>query len=343
MRSRDLRGGRARAAIGKEALPAFLTALVVLTAVPAPASAWTLRMREAVTLPAGEVRLADILAVASDTARTLGPDRGLPPAAAELVVAAGGRPGQVVAVDRQLVLRRLRQAGLAHDVRCAEPAICRITFVGRTLVPGELRAWLQEELKVWLPAPPPGAPATWLEIEVAATHAAFAEPHPVLEDPRPLAAGRNLVPVVVQDGERRVRLTTLVTCHLHGEVARAIAPIPRSSELKPEQFAWEWRDLSSADRGLLVGRQTLAGLSARRDLAAGQWLREPDVKTTPLVRAGQPVELRLARGAVMISAPAVARQDGSLGQTITVRNELNGSLMTGRVCGPGAVELRARR
>ena len=48
----------------------------------------------------------------------------------------------------------------------------------------------------------------------------------------------------------------------------------------------------------------------------------------------------MIRGSVAVTLRCVARQPGTLGQTIPVRNELNGQLVNARVAGPGLVEWR---
>jgi flagella basal body P-ring formation protein FlgA len=69
-------------------------------------------------------------------------------------------------------------------------------------------------------------------------------------------------------------------------------------------------------------------------------LRQADLRDTPLVRAGDTVDLAVQRGSVVVTVRATARQDGVLGQIVTVRNDINGKLATGRVSGPGLVEWR---
>lgn len=132
----------------------------------------------------------------------------------------------------------------------------------------------------------------------------------------------------------------MVLCHAFGEIARATREFARNEELKPDLFQWEWRDLCLLEAALVSGRESLAGRSASRRIASGGLLRRADMKETPLVLAGEPVELRLRRGSVTVSVPALARQEGRRGQIITVRNSLSGKLVTGRVVASGVVELR---
>lgn len=292
---------------------------------PAAGAPWTLRLNREASLPAGPVRLRDVAP-------------RVPAEAGALLVHDGGRPGEVVQVDRRLVLRRLSAAGLAGDVRLAGATACRVRFRGRPVSADALEDWLREALAPWTPAGAGEAPATWLELEVKPPRAAVGPGAGFeLVEPRPLTAGRNLVPVRIRDGGQALRLTATVRCHVFGEVARAVAPVARGTVLLPGLFAWEWRDLAATDHGLVVGRAALAGRSARRDVEAGAELRDADLKETPLVRQGQTVELELQRGAVLVAVPCTARQEGCLGQVITVRNAIDGKLLPARVVAPGRV------
>jgi len=291
--------------------------------------AWTISLKEAVTLPVGEVRLAQITEPAATGV------------VGRLVIAASNRPGSVVEVGRQRVLRELVAAGLAAGVRCQGPETCRIEFSGRRLDATEVETWLHEQLQPQLPPVQDGAPPTRLELQlnlpdITVTASCRWE----LVEPRPLRPGRNLVPVQFREARTTTRITATVLCHVFGELARARLDVARGTELTPDLFTWEWRDLCQLENGLVVGREILAGKSSSRRVAAGKLLRLAELKETPLVLQGEPVELRLSRGAVTVAVRAVSRQEGRFGQIITVRNELDGKLVTARVVGPGQVEMR---
>ena len=114
----------------------------------------------------------------------------------------------------------------------------------------------------------------------------------------------------------------------------------RDQPLDEGQFEWRWVDLSEIPGGMVACRDQLRGASAARTMRAGDPLRTSDLKPTPVIRAGDPVELIVQRGGVSVSVRAMARQAGCLGQTIPVRNEMTGRLVNARVAGPGLVEWR---
>jgi flagella basal body P-ring formation protein FlgA len=205
----------------------------------------------------------------------------------------------------------------------------------------ELRAEAERVVTALLPASPEGAPAAWCEIALP-TEALTVAGAWTLGCARrePLPPGRSQLRLELQDGWQTRELPVSVVVHAHGEVAVARLAVQRDRPLTDDLFDWRWVDLATAPGGLVSSRAQLQGASAARTLGAGDPLRGADLKPTPVVLAGDMVELRVQRGGVAVSVRALARQAGCLGQTIPVRNELTGRLVNARVAGPGLVEWR---
>ncbi len=320
-----MKGGRSRAWLGA----LIVTAAAALAAAAGAAESgafWTLALADSVTLPGPLVRLADVAA------------SPVPDGLRDMVLIGDGRPGTARLLERRLVLRRLVEMGRAAEVRlCAGAEACRVRFASGSLDAGPVRDRVAALLGPWLPAAPAGAPPPWLEVTLPPTDLPGGDWTVELTDPKTLAAGRNLVRVRIAAGGRAARVTASVVCHAYGEAARARQAVGADAALAPEQFLWDWVDLAEESTGLAVGRECLAGRSAGRAIAVGERLRLADLRATPVVRQGEPVELSLGRGAVQVTVRATARQDGTLGQVITVRNELSGHLIAARVTGPGRV------
>lgn len=305
-------------------------ALLLSLVLPATAArAWTVVLPDSVTVAAAVVRLGDI---------ALGP---VPAEAGAVLVAEAGPGASTALVTRQGVLRRLVALSLADDVRMAGAARCVVRFGGRTLDPTAVQTEAERVVAALLPAAAPGAPTASCEVTLPggglAVNGAWSL---ACERREPLPPGRSQVQLVLTDGWQTRVLPATVVVHAHGEVAVVRAAIERGTELGDALFEWRWTDLATVPPGLVAARAELAGQSAARDLRAGEALRAADLKPTPLVLAGDTVELRVQRGSVAVSVRALARQAGSLGQTIPVRNELTGRLVNARVAGPGLVEWR---
>ncbi|MBI2689772.1 MAG: flagellar basal body P-ring formation protein FlgA [Acidobacteria bacterium] len=77
----------------------------------------------------------------------------------------------------------------------------------------------------------------------------------------------------------------------------------------------------------------LNGLIAKRAIAQGAELRPEDLRRPPAIHRGQSVEVESASGAARIRIPAVAEQDGEVGERVQLRSSWNGSKLVGRVTG----------
>ncbi|MFH2052318.1 MAG: flagellar basal body P-ring formation chaperone FlgA [bacterium] len=265
----------------------------------------------------------------------------VPPGVAGLNLLAGGQPNTTVNLDRKTVLRKLVSGGLAAGVQFRGAPATTVIFAGATVAANDLVRAMQEALAPLLPAAEPGAPATWFEVEygrggVGAVGAWRLVPL----DNAVLAPGRQQVRFRFEDDLHTEIIPVTVIVHRYGELATPLRAIGHDQELSADMFAWEWADLATGTKGRVVGRRVLEGTCAARTLTPDTQLLEQDIRSIPVVRAGDPVELAVRRGGVAVSVRAFARQDGTLGQTIPVRNELTGDLVNARVVGPGSVEWR---
>jgi flagella basal body P-ring formation protein FlgA len=302
--------------------------VLVASLLPAAAAAWTLDLADTVRVANPTVRVADVA-------------RGeIPAAAGAVVVAAGGRPGASVEISSRAVLRRLVLAGAADDVRLAGADRCRIVFAGAPVATGDLVAQVREVLAPHLPEVDPEAPPSWLALEVPAVDLHTAGDWSVTwPDPRPLEPGRNLVTVAVCDGEHRRRVSVVAEVHCYARTAVPAASVPRGQDPDPAAMQWAWTDLAQAPRDVVTDPKALAGMIASRDLNPGEAVSARDLEPRPLVQRGETVDLLVRRGGVAAVVRAECRQDGLLGEMVSVRNNLNGRLVVVRVSGPGVVTL----
>jgi flagellar basal body P-ring formation protein FlgA len=72
---------------------------------------------------------------------------------------------------------------------------------------------------------------------------------------------------------------------------------------------------------------------------SGVIFTDKNVNNPPLVRKGERVRLLVRESGAMVEVDGIAKENGSLGDRIRVRSELNQKLVTGFVCGEGQVNL----
>ena len=306
----------------------FLAAPIVALLLSVSAGAWTLDLVETVGVSSSTVRVADVVAAP------------VPEAAGQVVVAAGGRPGASVEVTQRAVLRRLVMAGLADGVVLAGAERCHIDFAGESIAAGELNESIRAALAPHLPPVDPEAPPSWLGLTVPEVemHAA-GEWEVVWARPRVLEPGRNLVTISLREGQRRRRLSVVAVAHVYARTAVPVSTVPRGQQPDPDALQWAWTDLALTDQGVITDPRALEGMMAARDLAPGETVSQRDLKPRPLVERGELVDLVVRRGGVSAVVRAECRQNGLMGETITVRNKLDGRLVVARVAGPGVVTM----
>jgi flagella basal body P-ring formation protein FlgA len=235
----------------------------------------------------------------------------------------------------------LVEAGLARRVKISGAEASVLVFDGRDIARDELEQAVRRALRPLVPAGPAGAPASWIDVVLPDLRLGAAGDWTVtLEGTPELQPGRNPVACRLTADGRPERFSVVVEYHRYGEVATARTDLRRDTSPEAGAFAWTWRDLAAIEPGRVTDRTALAGASLVRDLKAGDELRESDLVPTPVIRAGEAVDLTIRRGGIAVIVRAVARQPGSAGQTIPVRNEITGRLVNATVAGPGRVEWR---
>jgi flagella basal body P-ring formation protein FlgA len=91
----------------------------------------------------------------------------------------------------------------------------------------------------------------------------------------------------------------------------------------------------------LVTREQIVGQMAGRDLKLGTVLTGRLIDATILVKSGQLVSITLTQGAISAKSVARATEQGSIGQTIRVKNEVTNNMFDVVVTGPQTARLPA--
>jgi flagella basal body P-ring formation protein FlgA len=303
--------------------------VIFITLLATPVAAWVLELPESCEVSGLTVTLGQIA------------QGEIPAEAAELVLVGKGTPGRTYTVERRGLLRKLTSARLARGVVLRGADKCQVTLAGQSVSTGSIETALLNALQVWLPPASPGGPDAALALTSELPEIAVTGQWTVsVNRTRQLLPGRNPVTVEVHASHGVIRFSAVVECHVFGEIAKARVTIAKGETLTDDMFTWEWSNLSQIESGLSTGRERLQGMATAKALQAGDYLRESHVRKAPLVFQGEPVELVLGRGGVEVTLRGTARQDGAMNQIISVRNELDGHLVTAKVTGPGRVAWR---
>jgi len=194
-----------------------------------------------------------------------------------------------------------------------------------------------------LPHLPPtveGAPETW--VDVTASNVDFASDGAWSVDwpeAAPLTWGRQLITVQIQSTHARRRVSVTLTVHAYAQTPQVVAPISRGQEVSAHQVGWVWTDLAQMKHGVVADPRDLVGMMLSRDVMPGQTLTRGDLAPRPMVRRGELVDLVVKRGEVAAVIRAECRQDGRMGQMVSVMNPLTKRPVLACVSAPGVVTL----
>lgn len=115
--------------------------------------------------------------------------------------------------------------------------------------------------------------------------------------------------------------------------------IRRGEAIAPGDVRLMGTRLSLLPRGGLDQIDNLSGVIARQELRPGMWLTDMMIKVPEVIRQGQPVTMILMKGPIRITAPAIARKAGAMGETIQVENTQSKRMVYARVMSRDEVQV----
>ncbi|MCP4146007.1 MAG: flagellar basal body P-ring formation protein FlgA [bacterium] len=308
-------------------LLATILSILILNA--SSAFGWTVELQQSATVSSLNIKLADVCS------------NDIPEEYADIILAGNGAPGNKTCISRQQILRKLVFANASAKVRFTGNDYCTVTSAGSQISENKLQKVLIKELSKLLPGKKPGAPESSIELVGKLPEVTISSGwNLTLDTSRTLTPGRNLVRVRLNSGQQNTRFTVTVTCHIWGETASINSLTHEGQLIEPHMVSWSWSDLSETDKAIAIGRESVIGMVAAKRLTEGLTIREPDLNAVPLVHQGEPVEMKIERSGIAVSATGVARRDGALNQIVPVRSDIDGRIVSGRVIGPGLVAWR---
>jgi flagellar basal body P-ring formation protein FlgA len=142
---------------------------------------------------------------------------------------------------------------------------------------------------------------------------------------------------VMMAGRSR-RGVAVATVKVIGSYARAARAIARNEGVTADAVEIVQGELPSMGLQRLPATEELIGLTARRDIAAGEALTQAVVQVPPFVRSGDTVDLTVIVGTVRVNAKAIASGSGYQGDVVRVTPR-GGRPLRARIVGRGRVEV----
>jgi len=140
------------------------------------------------------------------------------------------------------------------------------------------------------------------------------------------------------DGRVQANLALRVELEALAPVAVAARDLPRGTVLVSTDVLLVEKDISSL-REPYSEVESLAGKGVRRAIKSGEVLQKGVLANLPVVRRGEQVTLTVRSGGLVLTASGAALDNGELGARIRVRNNSSQKDVSGRVVGPGKVDV----
>lgn len=142
----------------------------------------------------------------------------------------------------------------------------------------------------------------------------------IVLDAPPILASTVLVHFRLQAGTRFVAETSLLLrVQLMREVWCVRAPAERGTAFDPAQFDTRRVD-TLRERDTISTTEPMGDLTLTRSLPAGRVLSWHDVARRAFVRKGQIIDVRATTGSLTVNMKGLAMENGTVGDTIRVRN-----------------------
>jgi flagella basal body P-ring formation protein FlgA len=120
---------------------------------------------------------------------------------------------------------------------------------------------------------------------------------------------------------------------------RAGRRIARDETLDTTAISVTDADLTGVPMRALLTVAAVKGLTARRDIAAGEALTDAVLRVPPMVKSGDTVDATVRIGTVSVTTTGTASGSGQVGDVIRVMQPHSSRLLNARIVGPGAVEI----
>jgi len=152
--------------------------------------------------------------------------------------------------------------------------------------------------------------------------------------------GRVMLGIREYDGNRLVdRKNIAVEVTRQAEVLVAARPIARGTKLGPDDL--EAREVVLADSAVqtITKKSEALGRVAQRSFRVGEPIDHAQLTQPLMVKRNDIIDVRAMIGGILVSTKARAREDGVLGQAITVKNLRSREQFMAVVTGPRQVEV----
>lgn len=159
-----------------------------------------------------------------------------------------------------------------------------------------------------------------------------------IEQPNPLELGRSHIKVAC-DGQVKWALNVPVDIALNTQVVVSTRPLERNVVLKADMLSYQVQNLAELNNGYYLLTKHLVGKQLKRAISGHTAFNSHLVKAGMMIFKGDTVMITAKKAGMQVNMPGEALSDGRKGRQIRVRNKKSDRIITGKVVGPGLVEV----
>jgi flagellar basal body P-ring formation protein FlgA len=146
------------------------------------------------------------------------------------------------------------------------------------------------------------------------------------------------------DGQSTISVPLVMTIHPYKDVVVAARPLQKGEVLTADALVVRQKDLSREMQRVRRSNcgteiEPLLGKTVQRYVDVGSVLTWSMLEDPPIVERGDKVAILVNRGGISITTSGEARLDGTVGQTIPVRNLSSSKVVMAKVVRPGVVTI----
>lgn len=155
-------------------------------------------------------------------------------------------------------------------------------------------------------------------------------------DPAKVKGGRIAVGVRC-NSEKKWSIFVSAVVKLYRKVAVLILPVKRGDTITRGHFSIERREIAKFGDELITRAEQVENKQALRSLPAGSVLTARNVAEPKLIKKGDKIIISASQPGFSVRMNGLAMMDGAKGQTIRIKNQTSGRIVSATVTEPGVV------
>lgn len=289
--------------------------------------------RESATLTRSVVYLSDIAEVSSPRIQ----DDDVILALNRIEVASAPQPGQTLSLTAHDILSRIQSAGVnVAEIGYAFPRVVTVKRASRTLTDQEVSQAIEHHVH----REDPQASVRQVAFSKGTAIAPNARILEVLPAAYTEGSQQKFILKVGSGTEAEAQVQATASIDRWAQVAVLRRPIQKGDIVDAGDVVMARLNLQALPADTISDVSKVIGLETKKNLVAGEVLQKAKLNLPTVIKAGEKVTLRYRSSLLEATATGISLDAAGLQESVRVRNEVSGKVITGLASAPGIVEVR---